>query len=82
MLRAESLYYGSVALPQHPNAAKWRRMAETLAGDSLGHWEIEDASGYQAIWLYALFSYAEISGRPEYTNRFRSGITSTTSFNC
>jgi hypothetical protein len=65
MLRAESLYYGSVALPQHPSAAKWRRMAETLASDSLGHWEIEDASGYQAIWLYALFSYAEISGRPE-----------------
>jgi hypothetical protein len=45
MLRAESLYYGSVALPQHPNAAKWRRMAETTGSDSLGHWEIEGRFG-------------------------------------
>lgn len=63
MLRAEGLYYGAVALAHHPNAGKWKQLAETLASDSLNQWEIEDASGYQAIWLLSLFSYAEVSGR-------------------
>jgi hypothetical protein len=63
MLRAEGLYYGSMALAKHPNAKKWKQLAETLASDSLNQWEIEDSSGYQAIWLLALFSYAEVSGR-------------------
>jgi hypothetical protein len=40
-------------------------MAETLASDSLHQWEIEDATGYHAVWLYALFSYAEASGRTD-----------------
>ena len=65
MVRAESLYYGSVALAQHPDAKKWRQLAETLASDSAKQWEIEDATGYHAIWLYALFSYAEVSQQPE-----------------
>lgn len=62
MLRAESLYYGAVALPDHPHAARWKQMAETLAADSLGKWEIEDATGYHGVWLYSVFSYADISG--------------------
>ena len=65
MLRAESLSYGAVALAHHPNAQRWKRLAETLAGDSLKQWEIEDATGYHAVWLYSLFSYAEISGRDD-----------------
>ncbi len=65
MLRAESLYYGSVALAQHPDAKKWRQMAETLASDSLKQWEIEDATGYHSIWLNALFSYADVSQQPD-----------------
>jgi hypothetical protein len=65
MLRAESLYYGAVALPNHPHAARWKQMAETLASDSLGKWEIEDATGYHGIWLYSVFSYADISGRED-----------------
>jgi hypothetical protein len=65
MLRAESLYYGAVALPAHPNAARWRQLAETLARDNLAQWEIEDATGYHAVWLYSLFSYAEVSGRAD-----------------
>ncbi len=66
MLRAEALYYGAVALPRHPNAGKWKQLAETLASDSLKQWEIEDSSHYQPIWLLSVFSYAEISGRTEF----------------
>lgn len=65
MLRAESLYYGAIALAHHPHAARWRQLAETLASDSLNQWEIEDATHYHAVWLYSLFSYAEISGRSD-----------------
>lgn len=65
MLRAESLYYGAVALANHPNAKRWKQMAETLASDSLNQWEIEDATGYHGVWLYSLFSYADIAGRPD-----------------
>ncbi len=65
MLRAESLYYGAVALEHHPNAKRWKQLAETLASDSLNQWEIEDATGYHAVWLYSLFSYAEISKRED-----------------
>jgi len=65
MLRAESLYYGALALPDHPHAARWRQMAETLAADSLNQWEIEDATGYHGVWLYAVFSYANIAGRED-----------------
>ncbi len=65
MLRAESLYYGALALAHHPNAKRWKQLAETLASDSLNQWEIEDATGYHAVWLYSLFSYAEISRRDD-----------------
>jgi hypothetical protein len=65
MLRAESLYYGAVALAAHPNAPKWKQLAETLASDSLKQWEIEDATGYHGVWLYSVFSYADIAGRED-----------------
>lgn len=65
MLRAEGLYYGSLALPSHPHAARWKQMAEIIAGDNLRQWEVEDASIYHPIWLLSLFTYAEISGREE-----------------
>ena len=65
MLRAESLYYGAAALPSHPHAARWKQMAARLAEDSLRQWEIEDAAGYHAVWLYSLFSYADISRQPD-----------------
>lgn len=65
LLRAESLYYGALALAQHSHAKKWKQLAETLASDSLNQWEIEDATHYHAVWLYSLFSYAEISGRTD-----------------
>lgn len=65
MLRAESLYYGALALASHPNAPKWKQLAETLASDSMKQWEIEDATGYHGIWLYSVFSYADIAGRED-----------------
>jgi len=65
MLRAEALYYASLALPDHPRTVRWRQMAEVIANDSLKHWEIEDTSLYSPIWLHALFSYAEAARRPD-----------------
>ena len=65
MLRAESLAYGSAALANHPRAAKWRQLAETLASDSMKQWEIEDATGYHGIWLYSVFSYADVTKRDD-----------------
>ncbi len=65
MLRAEALQAGAAALPGHPNAGKWRRMAAAIAGDNLRHWEIEDATVYHPVWLHALLSYAEGADHPE-----------------
>ena len=65
MLRAEGWYYGYVAMPDHPGANRWKQMAEFVAADNLTQWEVEDASGYQAIWLTAVMSYADISGQQE-----------------
>ncbi|MGH7491649.1 MAG: hypothetical protein ACREOO_04570 [bacterium] len=65
MLRAEGLYYGYLALPKHPQAGRWKQMAETIASDNLTQWEIEDASIYHPVWLLSLFTYAEISGNEQ-----------------
>ena len=65
MLRAEGLYYGYLAMPGHPQASKWKQMAETIASDNLRQWEIEDASIYHPVWLLSLFTYAEISGQEQ-----------------
>ncbi len=65
MLRAEALYDASLAMPNHPHARDWKQMAEVIARDSTGHWEVEDTSLYSPIWLHALFSYAAAAGRPE-----------------
>ncbi|MDZ4699747.1 MAG: hypothetical protein SH809_08595 [Rhodothermales bacterium] len=62
MLRAEGWYYGYLAMPDHPNALRWKQMAENIARDNLAQWEVEDASSYHPIWLVSIFSYAEISG--------------------
>lgn len=65
MVRAEALYLGALALPDHQNAGKWRQMARTLAYDNLKNWEAEDASIYHPVFLDALLSYAEIAGHDE-----------------
>jgi len=65
MLRAEALLYAFRAMPDHPHAKDWQQMAGVIAADNLRHWEIEDASGYNPVWLHALFSYADASGRAD-----------------
>ncbi len=65
MLRAEGWYYGALAIPDHRHAGKWKKMAEIIAADNLDEWEVEDASGYQAVWLTSVFSYAEITGQED-----------------
>ena len=59
MLRAEGLAFAARALPEHPHAAHWRKLAAVLASDSWGHWEEEDASIYHPVWLYALLRYGD-----------------------
>ena len=58
MLRAEAMLYAAKALPDHPNQPKWRTLGQAIINDNWGQWEIEDASGYNAIWLYSLLGYA------------------------
>lgn len=63
MLRAAGLLASARALPEHPQAADWERLAHVLASDSLHAWEIEDAALYQPIWLLALLRYARLAER-------------------
>lgn len=65
MLRAEALRYACLAMPDHPRAAAWKQMADAIAADNLDHWEVEDAAGYHPVYLHALLSYAEASGKGE-----------------
>jgi hypothetical protein len=72
MLRAEGLHYAAQAMPEHARSPVWKRMADVIAGDSFGHWEIEDTSLYSPIWLHSVFSLAEAAGRQDV---FRSPLT-------
>ncbi|HLE31411.1 MAG TPA: hypothetical protein VJB38_02250 [Bacteroidota bacterium] len=72
ILRAEALMYAVLALPNHPDAGKWRQMAEVIASDNLREWEIEDATVYHPVWLYSLYSFVEAAKKPEF---FDSPIT-------
>ncbi len=68
MLRAESFYLASKYIPEHPDAKKWRMMAQITIDDCWGTWEIEDAQGYVGIYLYSLVSLAERYKDKEYWN--------------
>ncbi|MCB9883535.1 MAG: hypothetical protein H6834_17240 [Planctomycetes bacterium] len=65
MLRAECLLEATLALPDHVHADRWRRMSDTLARDSIGRWEVEDAQGYHPIWWQALTSWATLARRDD-----------------
>ena len=62
-LRAESLAWAARALPDHPDAPKWEMERKALGDDSWGQWQIEDATIYNGVWLYALLGYADALGR-------------------
>ncbi|MBD3414154.1 MAG: hypothetical protein GF421_06970 [Candidatus Aminicenantes bacterium] len=57
-LRAESLAWAEKTLPLHPDAEKWHMQRKALGDDNWGNWEIEDATIYNAVWLYALCGYS------------------------
>ena len=63
VLRAESLAWAVKALPNHPRAAVWEKQRKALGDDNWGNWEIEDATIYHGVWLYALMGYADALGR-------------------
>jgi len=71
ILRAEAMMYGALAMPNHPHAPRWKKMAGVIASDNVKDWEIEDASLYHPVWLLSLFSYAEVAQQEEV---FRSPI--------
>jgi hypothetical protein len=62
-LRAESLAWAVKALPAHPDAKKWEMQRKALGDDNWGNWQIEDATIYHGVWLYALLGYADAMGR-------------------
>lgn len=62
-LRAETLAWAVRVLPDHPDAKKWEMQRRALGDDNWGNWEIEDATIYHAVWLYALCGYADAMNR-------------------
>ena len=62
-LRAETLAWAVRALPHHPQTEVWEMQRKAMGDDNWGNWEIEDATIYHAVWLYALLGYADVMGR-------------------
>lgn len=57
MLRAEGLLYAAKVVPHHPHQPHWLTMGNAIVGDNDGQWEIEDATGYNGVWMYSLLAY-------------------------
>ena len=64
-LRAESLAWAVRALPDHPDVKIWEMQRKAIGDDNWGNWQIEDATIYHAVWLYALCGYADALGKLE-----------------
>jgi hypothetical protein len=64
-LRAESLAWAVRALPDHPDVSKWEMQRRALGDDNWGNWQIEDATIYNGVWLYAVLGYADATGKLE-----------------
>ncbi|MGA2361137.1 MAG: hypothetical protein ABSG73_01635 [Candidatus Aminicenantales bacterium] len=62
-LRAESLAWAVRALPDYPETPKWEMQRQALGNDNWGHWEIEDATIYNGVWLYSILGYADAMGK-------------------
>ena len=65
ILRAEGLAWAVRAFPDDKDAKTWRMLQRSIGFDSWGNWEIEDASLYNAIWLYSLLGYADAQGKEQ-----------------
>ena len=63
MLRAEGLAWAVKAVPKHKHTPKWKMLLQALVSDNWNKWEIEDATHYNAIWLYSLLGYADAANR-------------------
>ncbi len=50
------------AVPDAPNAARWRQNGEALIYDSLHGWSVEDASIYEPFWLNYVLTLSEMRG--------------------
>ncbi len=59
MLRAEGLAWAIRAVPKAPRIRYWKMIEHAIGSDNWGHWEIEDATHYNAIWLYSLLGYSD-----------------------
>jgi hypothetical protein len=64
-LRAESLAWAVRALPHHPETPKWEMQRRALGGDNWAHWQIEDATIYNGVWLYSMLGYADALDKME-----------------
>jgi hypothetical protein len=62
-LRSESLAWACRAVPHIPQAGVWEMQRRALGDDNWGRWEIEDATIYHGVWLYAMCGYADALGR-------------------
>jgi hypothetical protein len=62
-LRAESLAWAVRAFPEHAERAEWEMQRRALGDDNWGHWQIEDATIYNGVWLYSMLGYADALGR-------------------
>ena len=63
MLRAEGLAWAIRAVPNSPQIKYWKMIKQAIGFDNWGNWEIEDASHYNAIWLYSLLGYADAQNK-------------------
>jgi len=69
-LRAETLSWAVRAIPDHPVTKELRTAEAALLSDNWGQWEIEDASLYHGVWVYALLGASE--ARNQTAELFRS----------
>ncbi len=63
MLRAEGLAWAIRAVPNAPRIRYWKMIEHAIGFDNWGTWEIEDATHYNAIWLYSLLGYSDAKGK-------------------
>ncbi len=64
-LRAETLSWALRVLPDHEVTPALRTLEQALVSDNWGQWEIEDATLYHAVWLYALIGCADAKNEIE-----------------